>query len=67
MKEKPTLNEIKERIDAINKKIEDCFYPNQFTLNGCIVEMTKEIEQLQSQCPHEFKNGYCIYCYKGEK
>ena len=58
--------QIKEKIDHYNELIEKCFYPNKFTLNNCIVEMTEEIKKLQTICSHEFENGYCIYCYKSE-
>lgn len=59
-------NEIKKQIDLYNKQIEDCFYPNQFTLNGEIKKINEAIKNLQNQCPHEYENGYCKYCYKSE-
>ena len=27
-------------------------------------KLLEENEKLQSQCEHEYENGYCIYCYK---
>lgn len=66
MAEKLTQSEIKEQIDNYNKIIESCFYPNKFTLNNDIVEITEKIKELQSVCEHQFENGYCIYCYKSE-
>lgn len=59
--------EIKETIDRYNKIIEDCFYPNKFTLNNTILEITQEIKKLQDICDHEFEDGYCIYCYKSKE
>lgn len=56
--------EIKERIDFYNKQIEACFYPNKFTLNNVILEMTEEIKKLQEMCPHQYEDNFCIYCYK---
>ena len=66
MAEKLTQSEIKEQIDNYNKIIESCFYPNKFTLNNDIVEITEKVKELQSVCEHQFENGYCIYCYKSE-
>lgn len=40
--------------------------PNVFTLNNQIRDLIEENGQLQAQCPHKFKDGYCIYCYKEE-
>ncbi len=55
---------IKEQIDFNNKLIEQKLTPNKFTLNNTIKELLEENEKLQSQCEHEYENGYCIYCYK---
>lgn len=62
MSEKP--QKIKKRVDEYNRLIESLLQPNTFVLNNLIVEYGKEIGKLQAQCPHEFQNGYCIYCYK---
>lgn len=61
--------DIKRQIDLNNKLIEDALKPNQFTLNNTVASLLLEIDSLQKQCPHEFEEGYCIYCYKmkGEK
>jgi len=59
--------EIKQRIDANNKIIQDAFSPNQFILNNVIKDLLKENEDLQKQCTHSFVDGYCEYCYKEEK
>ena len=58
--------DIKHRIDLNNKLIEEALKPNQFTLNNTIAGLLLEIDSLQKQCPHEFEDGYCIYCYKME-
>ena len=60
--------EIKKEIDFRNKLIEEALSPNIFTLNNTVSELLKEISDLQKQCPHEWDNGYCIYCnlMKGE-
>ena len=59
--------EIKERIDFLNKQIEKFLSPNKFTLNNVILELQKEIWELQEECNHEYKEGYCEYCYKAEE
>ena len=57
-------SEIKNRIDLLNSQLEQLLQPNKFTLNNLVVEITAEIDNLQSQCEHEYVNNFCIYCYK---
>lgn len=59
--------EIKEQIDANNRTIEKLLNPNMFTLNNTVRSLLDENAQLQAQCTHNFVDGYCEYCYKGEK
>lgn len=59
--------DIKRRIDLNNELIEKALKPNQFTLNNTIAGLLLEIDTLQKECPHEFEDGYCIYCYKMEE
>ena len=59
--------EIHERIKFLNEQIERCLKPSEFTLNNLVIELSKEIDELQGKCKHEFQDGYCIYCYKGEE
>lgn len=58
---------INQRIEANNLLIEKAMQPNFFTLNNIVAELLKENEQLQQKCPHEFVDGFCIYCYKAEE
>lgn len=58
--------EIKKRIDENNKIIESLMSPNIFSLNNTIADLLSENKQLQGECKHEFKDGFCIYCYKEE-
>lgn len=69
LKEEKSLKgfEIKSKIDMNNKMIEEFLSPNQFTLNNIVKDLLKENDELQAQCPHEFEEGYCIYCYKSEE
>lgn len=55
---------IKEKIDFNNKLIEQMLTPNQFTLNNAVSKLLKENEELRKECPHEYEEGYCIYCCK---
>lgn len=59
--------EIKEKIDFLNSQIEEMLKPNIFTLNNTILEIQREIWELQQNCNHNFKEGYCEYCYKAEE
>lgn len=59
--------DIKRQIDLNNKLIEEMLKPNQFTLNNTVASLLLENDSLQQQCPHEFEDGYCIYCYKMEE
>ena len=57
---------IKERIDALNKEAEQLLDPTTFVLNPRIQEIDKEIKMLQHQCRHNFVNGICEFCYRGD-
>ena len=58
--------EIKYKIDANNKIIEDLLNPTAFTLNNTVKDLLKENDELQAQCTHNFVDGYCEYCYMEE-
>lgn len=58
--------DIKKKIDKNNTLIESLVTPNVFTLNNTVAELLKENEILRKNCPHEYEDGYCIYCYKEE-
>ena len=57
---------IKERIDALNQEIEQLMDPTTFVLNPRIQEIDKEIRALQTECKHNFVNGICEFCCRGE-
>ena len=57
---------IKERIDALNQEIEQLLDPTTFVLNPRISEIDKEIRALQAKCEHNFVNGICEFCYRGD-
>ena len=58
---------IKEKIDALNQEIEQLMDPTAFVLNPRIQEINKEVKMLQRQCEHNFVNGICEFCYRGDK
>lgn len=57
---------IKEKIEALNKEAEQLLDPTTFVLNPRIQEIDKEIKMLQRQCKHNFINGICEFCYRGD-
>jgi hypothetical protein len=58
--------EIKKRIDELSLEIESLMDPTTFVLNPRIGEIDKEIRALQLQCNHNFVNGVCEFCYRGD-
>ena len=59
--------EIKMKIDEYAAEIERLYDPGVFTLNRRVVELNVLITELQNQCTHNFVNGECEFCYKGEE
>ena len=58
--------EIKMKIDALNTEAEQLMDPTTFVLNPRISEISQEITKLQAQCKHNFVNGICEFCYRGD-
>ena len=58
---------INSQINQNNDKIEKFLITNNFLLNSQVSELIEKNKQLQNQCPHSYKNGYCEYCYKEEE
>lgn len=58
-----TPQEIKEKIDNNNQKIESALTPANFVLNTEVQQLMAENERLRAQCTHEFCFGVCKYCY----
>jgi hypothetical protein len=58
--------EIKMKIDALNIEAEQLMDPTTFVLNPRISEISQEITKLQAQCNHNFVNGICEFCYRGD-
>ena len=63
----PNIQEtIAQKIKAKYKEIEDNFQPDSFVLNPKTAQLYQEIEDIRRECKHEYENGYCKYCEKGE-
>lgn len=57
---------IKREIDALNREHKAKFNHRAaavFILDEDAVAYFEKIQELQDKCPHEIKNGKCIYCY----
>ena len=61
-----TGNEIFSLVTEKKQEIEDLFDPTTFVLNPRIHEIDKEIRALQAECEHNFVNGVCEFCYRGD-
>ena len=59
-----TGNEIKEKINFNNQKIQSLMDPSIFILQPEVQKYMENNEYLKSICPHEYENGVCIYCGK---
>ena len=58
--------EIKKKIDELSLEIEKLMDPTTFVLNPRIGEIDKEIRELQAKCQHNFVDGICEFCYRGD-
>ena len=59
--------EIKQQIDKNNAEINSLLDPTQFVLNKQILDLLEKNLELQEVCEHEYEDGMCKFCYKGEK
>ena len=58
-----TNQELHQAIKNKQQEIEELFDPTTFVLNPKIERLEKEIEQLQSQCRHDFSDtDKCKIC-----
>ena len=58
--------EIREKVLFNNQKIQELLDPSIFILQPEVQKYLEENEELQSICPHIFREGKCIYCGKAE-
>lgn len=59
---KMTNQEIRDKIIFNRKKIKELLDPSIFILQPEVSKLIEEIEELQTQCSHDFVGGVCIYC-----
>ena len=60
------VNFVRKQMDFLNKKLKNS--AATFTYKPDEIEKIKQqIFDLQERCPHEFENGKCKYCDKGEE
>lgn len=57
-----TGNEIREKINFNNQKIQSLIDPSIFILQPEVQKYMEDNEYLKSICPHKYENGICIYC-----
>lgn len=57
--------QIRDKIIANNKRIDEILDKSTFTLNIEVMALREENRRLQSICDHKFDElGFCIYCDK---
>ena len=54
--------EIKDKINFNNQKIQSLMDPSVFILQPEIQKYMEENEYLKTICPHKYENEICIYC-----
>lgn len=62
-----TGQEIRQKINDLYKEQETCVDGfSTYVFNPDVLNFNAKIRELQSVCPHEFHDGRCVYCDKGE-
>lgn len=59
-----THSETRARVDELNRLIQEKMNPLIFVVDPLIRQYSNEIDEIQANCQHEFKNGMCKYCDK---
>lgn len=57
-------NEIKTKIEKLERELEENLDPTTFVLNARVLEIQEEIDKIRKECTHKYKDGECIYCKK---
>lgn len=57
-----TGEEIRDKINFNNQKIQSLLDPSVFILQPEVQKYLEDNEYLKTICPHEYKDGECIYC-----
>ena len=61
-----TGEEIRDKINFNNQKIQSLMDPSIFILQPEVQKYMEDNEYLKTICHHEYKNGVCIYCGQTE-
>lgn len=59
--------EIKEEVDKIIEEMTKLHPVDNFILLDKMVSLQLRLEGFQHECEHNFVDGFCVYCRKGEK
>lgn len=51
-------------IQQLEEELESAVDLGSFILNYRVLEIQKQIEELQSKCQHHYVDGICIHCHK---
>lgn len=54
--------QIRQKVLFNKERINQIYNPGIFVLQQEVADLMAEIDELQEQCQHEFKDGKCIYC-----
>lgn len=57
-----TGEEIRDKINFNNQKIQSLMDPSVFILQPEVQKYMEDNEYLKSICPHRYDGGICIYC-----
>jgi hypothetical protein len=57
-----TGEEIRDKINFNNQKIQSLMDPSVFILQPEVQKYMEDNEYLKSICPHKYENNTCIYC-----
>ena len=57
-----TGEEIRDKINFNNQKIQSLLDPSVFILQPEVQKYLEDNEYLKTLCPHKYENGICIYC-----
>lgn len=57
-----TGEEIREKINFNNNKIQSLLDPTIFILQPEVQKYLEDNEFLKSICPHKYENHICVYC-----
>lgn len=61
-----TNEQIRARVEELNLKTQEVIETQGFILGKELAPILAEIQELQKQCAHEYKNKKCVYCFLKE-